>query len=542
MRRLFSAVALLGLAAPVVIGAPTVSVAPTPHPVKASVHKIALVPSNAVEGKRRVVAVSPSGSAGVSFSAVGVTWKRDRTVTDIQVQVRTHTKGLWSAWTSVDALDTAPDDNSKDAAGTRASSEPVWAGPSDDVQIRVDVADGAKAPEDLKAELIDPGTSAADAHPGQNLPASSASAGAVQPQIITRAQWGADESIKTCFAGYTDTVKVGFVHHTDTSNDYGPGDSAAIVRSIYVYHVQSNGWCDIGYNYLVDRYGQIFEGRWGGIDAAVLGAHTGGFNANSFAASMIGTFSTVAPPQVMLDSLERLFAWKLSRYARDPLGTTTLTAASFSESRYPTGTTVTFNVISGHRDADYTTCPGDNAYSLMGQIRQAVAADTPPSSCVYGAIGAHYGALGGSAGFLGSPVTCEANDPTNTGRFNDFQGGSIYWSPASNAWEVHGAIRGHWLALGGTSFNGFPATDESPTPNVFGRYNHFQNGSVYWSPSSGSYEVHGAIRDRWASLGWENSSLGFPISDEFGVPGGRQSNFQHGALYWDAGNGIVSQR
>ncbi len=153
---------------------------------------------------------------------------------------------------------------------------------------------------------------------------------------------------------------------------------------------------------------------------------------------------------------------------------------------------------------------------------------------VYGAIRAKWDGLGAEAGFLGMPTTDELSTACGGGRFNHFEGGSIYWTPATGAHEVHGAIRGEWASLGWEcSFLGFPLTDETVTPDGVGRFNHFQGGSVYWTPATGAHEVHGAIRDKWASLGWERSALGYPTSDEQSWAGvGRVSHFQHGSIYW----------
>lgn len=101
--------------------------------------------------------------------------------------------------------------------------------------------------------------------------------------------------------------------------------------------------------------------------------------------------------------------------------------------------------------------------------------------------------------------------------------------------SVIGAIRDKWLALGGPqSFLGYPLTDESPTPDGVGRFNHFQGGSVYWTPMTGAQEVYGAIRDKWASMGWETSPLGYPVDHEQptfdGV--GRRQHFQGGMISW----------
>jgi hypothetical protein len=159
---------------------------------------------------------------------------------------------------------------------------------------------------------------------------------------------------------------------------------------------------------------------------------------------------------------------------------------------------------------------------------------------VHGAIRDKWSALGWERGLLGYPLTDELPTPDGVGRFNHFQGGSVYWSPATGAHEVHGAIRDKWSALGWErGFLGYPLTDESATPDGIGRFNHFQGGSVYWSPATGAHEVHGLIRDRWSALGWERGVLGYPITDEFTVPGGRQSSFQGGFLRFTAATGAV---
>jgi LGFP repeat len=159
---------------------------------------------------------------------------------------------------------------------------------------------------------------------------------------------------------------------------------------------------------------------------------------------------------------------------------------------------------------------------------------------VQGSIQEKWASLGWEQSFLGYPVTDETKTPDGVGRYNHFQGGSIYWSPSTAAFVVHGAIRDKWASLGWEkSFLGYPLTDESGTPDGFGRFNHFQGGSIYWTPSTGAHEVHGAIRDKWAAMGWERSFLGYPTSDELADPGGRVSHFQHGDITWSTGKGAV---
>lgn len=159
-----------------------------------------------------------------------------------------------------------------------------------------------------------------------------------------------------------------FVHHTDTGNGYSCADSPAVIRSIYQYHVVSNGWRDIGYNFLVDRCGTIYEGRAGGVARSVLGAHTLGFNTDSAGVAALGTYTSAEPPQAQVDGITKIAAWKLGLGSRDAAGTATLTSASNS-SRYPQGTSHTFHAISGHRDAFATDCPGDTLYTRLGDIR-----------------------------------------------------------------------------------------------------------------------------------------------------------------------------
>jgi uncharacterized protein with LGFP repeats len=133
------------------------------------------------------------------------------------------------------------------------------------------------------------------------------------------------------------------------------------------------------------------------------------------------------------------------------------------------------------------------------------------------------------------------------GRFNHFQNGSIYWTQATGAWEVHGNIRNKWEALGWeTGVLGYPVTDEMTTPDGIGRYNHFRKGttegSIYWTPTTGAWEVHGLIREKWKSLGWETSALGYPVSDEYAVTGGRESEFQKGYITYNASTGALTVR
>jgi N-acetylmuramoyl-L-alanine amidase-like protein len=316
------------------------------------------------------VLVSRTGLA--EFDLLGVTWRRTAAgVPDPapSVLVRTHGDKGWSRWT---ALDRTPMPRAGEARHARPGTEPLWVGASDGYQVRVDTRTGS-LPRDLRVDLIDPGSSAADADPTAGRPMQSAAAAAGQPVIYSRSQWGADEQLRSGTPKYSATIKTGFVHHTAGTNGYSAAEVPKILRAVYAYHVKGNGWSDVGYNFLVDRFGRLWEGRYGGITKAVIGAHTGGFNIDSFAVSALGNYDKVAPEAPMVDAIARLMAWKLGASFRDPNGTNVLTSEGGGTSRYSAGAKVTFNNISGHRDAGRTSCPGSNLYAQLANIRALTA-------------------------------------------------------------------------------------------------------------------------------------------------------------------------
>jgi len=198
-----------------------------------------------------------------------------------------------------------------------------------------------------------------------------------QPAIITRAQWGAQpfSASPDCQPGpeIAPTLKFAVVHHTVTPNTDSAAFGKSRVLNIQAYHMGVNGYCDIAYNFLIDRYGQIYEGRAGGIAKAVVAAHAGGFNTGSTGVALIGTYTSEQPPPAQWDALVSLLAWKLSVHHLDPsLGFST-TAGSFSGSKFAAGGTVTMaNAIVGHRDVDFTECPGDAFYPRLQELRNAV--------------------------------------------------------------------------------------------------------------------------------------------------------------------------
>lgn len=192
-----------------------------------------------------------------------------------------------------------------------------------------------------------------------------------RPEIITRRGWGANENLRERGFVYTKSVKAAFVHHTASGNKYSCSQVPSIIRSIYRYHVVSSGWRDIGYNFLVDKCGNIYEGRAGGVAKAVMGAHTRGFNTNSMGIAVIGSFGKTKPTDAALKAIARLTAWKLGLYGANPRGKTYLKSAGGN--LYRKGKNVRLNVISGHRDGFATECPGRLLYGKLGSARTTAA-------------------------------------------------------------------------------------------------------------------------------------------------------------------------
>lgn len=217
------------------------------------------------------------------------------------------------------------------------------------------------------------------------------------PPIVPREGWGGDTIKPRADPDFGD-VQVAFVHHTVSANDYAPADSAGIVLAMAKYHRDTNGWNDLGYNFVVDKYGQIFEGRAGGIDQAVIGAQAQGYNAHSTGIANIGTFTDVGQTDAALDAMARLIAWKLPLHGAPVAGQVVITSGGGNLNRYKSGTPVTLQRISGHRDGDATECPGGALYAQLPELRRraaaiapavptaslAVAMDAPAASVVYG--------------------------------------------------------------------------------------------------------------------------------------------------------------
>lgn len=301
-----------------------------------------------------------------THSMVAFTWRDELQPPVAHVRVRRD--GSWTPWTLVPPLLDLPDDE-PDQGGVRGT-DLLWVGRAEDVQIRL----GGRRPAGLTLVLLYPEPKPADALVGKVgdggtvQRSAETEARAPRPNLVTRKQWGSNESLRDGDPVYNRTIKQVHVHHTVSANNYARRDVPALIRGMYAYHTQTLGWSDIGYNFLVDRFGRAFVGRAGGPRRRVRGAHTLGFNASSTGISAIGNYDTAQPTDAMLDGIANVAAWKLGLVGRDPRGT--VRVESEGSDRYPAGRKVRLSVIDGHRDTNHTVCPGRHLYDALPKIRR----------------------------------------------------------------------------------------------------------------------------------------------------------------------------
>ncbi|MCV7198883.1 LGFP repeat-containing protein [Mycobacterium angelicum] len=450
-------------------------------------------------------------SQDTPFSLVALTGDLAGTSTRVRAK---RPDGSWGPWYQTEHETAAPDPGTSGQSGGPRSTDPVFVGTTTSVQIAVtrpmDAPVTMAPPGDKPAEaglgyrpatkeqpfgqnisaiLISPPQAPAETH--WNPPAGVTMPGQAPP-IISRAEWGADESLRCGKPQYDNRVRAGVVHHTAGSNDYSPLESAGIVKAIYTYHSKTLGWCDIAYNALVDKYGQVFEGSAGGLTKPVEGFHTGGFNRDTWGVAMLGNFDDVPPTPIQLRTVGRLLGWRLGMDDVDPKGSVELESAGGSYTNFPAAAIAKLPTIFTHRDVGNTDCPGNAAYALMDEIRD---------------IASHF------------------NDPPEE-LIKALEGGAIYE---------------HWQALGGmNSVLGAPTSPELDADNG-ARYATFAKGAMYWSPAAGAQPVTGAIYDAWASLSYERGPLGLPTSAEIQEPLYIAQNFQHGTLNFERLTGNITE-
>ena len=284
-----------------------------------------------------------ASATGARFNMLGLHWTGPGTV-----EYRTRSlRGAWRPWRAADS------DNS---SGAWHDGNLDWTGASSDVRFRTHGTVRRLRSYELWSRV----TSA----PPRRLTQ------AGTPAIVSRTAWGADEEIVRARPIVAPSLKLAVVHHTAGTNSYTRAQSAAIVRGIEVYHVRGNGWNDIGYNFLVDRFGTVYEGRGGGVDRNVVGAHAEGFNFGTTGVALIGNYSAAVPPKAQQDALVKLVAWRLDVAHVDPLGTVVYTSGG--NAKFRAGKVVTLRVVSGHRDTGPSECPGSRAYALLPSLAKRI--------------------------------------------------------------------------------------------------------------------------------------------------------------------------
>ena len=567
----------------------------------------AQAPTDASDGSVPVAAAQTAevsiDAAADAVTVLGVTWDSSGTVpTTVEYRVLDE-DGSAGAWVEIEALaGEGPDPGTAEAGGARTGTEPVIVAESADIEVRIDRGDAdvqttttsvTAADEDLAAQA-DSGAGAAAPTPSAPTTAASRANAANAPlSYTTRAQWGADESLKKCEPDTTSANRAMVVHHTAGATSYTKAQVPGILRGILSYHTQSLGWCDVGYNMLVDRYGTVYEGRAGGPTKAIVGAHASGFNTGTFGVSVMGTYSAAAPAAAV-DALGRVGSWQADLWNYDPTANVTLTSGG-GTSKHTEGKKVSLPRVFGHRDTSATECPGAGLYGQLSQVRsKAKAGRTGTGFPVPGEIGKFYEK---NTSKTGKPIIAQRCGMTDDGCFQRFEKGSVHWSKASgahftkansgvqNAWKRYsyergrlgyptgeefalkdaagavaqhfqggtvvwssatagrplvGAVGRKWKALGWErSQLRLPRTDEKCTLTRGGCYQQFQGGSIHWTAKTGAHETRGAIQRAWGTQKWENGRLGYPTTDEFKSGSTIRQNFEGGYITWSSTDGAT---
>jgi len=324
--------------------------------------------------------VTPELRAPQPFDLLGVEWSSPAAA---RVELRARrANGTWTSWVAAPVSS----GHGPDGGAARLITEPVWAGDSDAFQLR------ASAP--LRGARVHFVHSSGE---GMLLSAAASklakpvlAAGPGQPRILARSSWAGSGNRPSTAPGYGE-IQLAFIHHTETANAYSAGQVPAMIRSIFHFHRDVRGWHDIGYNFLVDKFGRIWEGRLGGIDEPVVGAQAGGYNLVSTGVALLGSYQSHGASPAALEALSRLTAWKLALHGVRATGTTTVHVdpAGAAFSRFPANAPVRLKRISGHRDADSTDCPGNSLYRQLPRIRSRAAALAPRvASCTISALAA----------------------------------------------------------------------------------------------------------------------------------------------------------
>jgi hypothetical protein len=292
------------------------------------------------------------------------------------VFVRVHDDLGWSDW-----YELHPDGSEGPDPGTegdgRAGTPPIWVKGGDGYLVSIG---GGDAGLDATVVTVERGTRT-------RLAAVGSDAGAQQLPLPgptparPRSAWNA--SPPSSSISLAPSIRYAVVHHTVTSNTYAPADVPGILRSIQAFHQDGRGWSDIAYNFLVDRFGTVWEGRARSLEGAAIGAHAAGFNSGSVGVANIGSYDIVQPSAAQVNATAEIISWRFAAFRTDPTSALTVTAGAGS-TKFPVGRQVTIPPVVGHGDVGATSCPGTYLAQVLGTIRSQVSARVPNLSGPFG--------------------------------------------------------------------------------------------------------------------------------------------------------------
>lgn len=546
-------------------------------------------PAIAAQGEGDAARTVKQFNRDEEFSQFAITWEGDK---DLAAFVRgQRPDGTWSEW-----FDTEPLDYGSSDPNARQGTDLIFVEPTTAVQVSlsgVDLVEGNEAKE-LDVVFIDGGESKIAAN-GINLTSDSDGL----PKVISRKGWGADESIRCSNPSFSDGTAGITIHHTAGSNNYTQEQAPGIMRGIYKYHAQNLGWCDVGYHALADKFGNLYEGRYGGLNKNIIGAHAGGFNENTWAISMIGNYQTAEPSSEMIQAVGELAGWRAKVAGIDPTGKGAHYSEGTKYTPYPQGARVELPNIFAHRDVGLTECPGDYAYAQMGTIRNTAKAK--------------YDSIGGTShpNSTPSPDSTPSDSTTeNSGTTPSRQESTRASNAASNALDLLkqlqnigntkdpkvigtaaaslisvvigiasalGILPGSLSKLGdvkiinGLTLSSIPTmvdkiaglssdspisklwktlspilgsarTGEIQYTNGYGQditYALFDNGIIIGSPETGPQALWGVIGDTWAAQGLDMGPLGLPLNQEYQEGDLLRVDFEGGYITFDPATGAV---
>ena len=496
------------------------------------------------------------------FSLFALSWQGQR---DLAAFFRAQREdGSWGPWYDADPLNEEVTD--------RTGTEPIFLEPTHKVQVAVH---GVHDAAGIDAVFI-------DGRADQGGIALAADTDGM-PNVVSRAGWRADESIRCGSPTYDDETNAITIHHTAGSNNYTQAEAAGIVRGIYQYHAQQLGWCDIGYHSLVDKYGTIYEGRSGGLTKPVQGAHAGGFNENTWAISMLGNYEEMEPTDTMLKAVGELAGWRAKVGDFDPTGHDVHYSEGTSFSKYTYGQEVRLPNIFAHRDVGTTACPGKYAYAKMDSIRAAAkrkydsirSGATPTTTAATSQTTTAHATTSNAAAPAAeqastAPLANILNERTigtllaagigmlsSEGRLPDttskvgnvdvIQGLQLKDIPAvvnavisdEKFTEVLRKVTDAVGPILGQPRGGVHTATPVGERNSAVEYVPFDNGMIVSSPEAGTHALWGKIGDAWAAQGFDSGPLGLPLTEEYLAGELIRADFQGGYITFNPADGHV---